>query len=204
MRALNLRDEPPPDAAGPPAGAPSAALVERGAYLARVGNCAACHTARGGAPMAGGKGIETPFGTVYASNLTPDAATGIGGWSSTDFWRALHNGRSKDGRLLYPAFPYPSYTRVTRDDADALYAWLRSLPAVAPAQPAARAALSLRQPGGAGGVAGAVLQARGAARRPGAHGRVEPRRLPGARPRPLRRLPRRRATLLGATSESWS
>lgn len=105
-------------------------LVARGAYLARAGNCMGCHTARGGAPYAGGRGIETPFGTVYASNLTPDAATGIGQWSADDFWRALHQGKSRDGRLLYPAFPYTSYTQVTRADSDALHAWLKSLPPV--------------------------------------------------------------------------
>ena len=127
---LDSRDEAAAgDAAAPPAAA-AAAQIERGAYLARVGNCAACHTARGGAPMAGGDGIETPFGTVHAGNLTPDPVTGIGRWSSADFWRALHHGRSKDGRRLYPAFPYPNYTRVGRADADALHAWLHSLPPV--------------------------------------------------------------------------
>jgi len=100
--------------------------VARGAYLARAGNCAACHTDRGGAAFAGGKGIATPFGTVYASNLTPDARTGIGTWSASQFWRALHNGRSADGRLLYPAFPYPNFTEITRADADALFAFLRA------------------------------------------------------------------------------
>lgn len=100
--------------------------VVRGAYLARAGNCAACHTDRGGAAFAGGKGIATPFGTVFASNLTPDARTGIGAWSAAQFWRALHNGRSADGRLLYPAFPYPNFTEVTRTDSDALFAYLRS------------------------------------------------------------------------------
>ena len=100
--------------------------VARGAYLARAGNCAACHTDRGGAAYAGGKGIATPFGTVYASNLTPDARTGIGAWSESQFWRALHNGRSADGRLLYPAFPYPNFTEITRADADALFAFLRT------------------------------------------------------------------------------
>ncbi len=108
----------------------TAELVERGAYLARAGNCAACHTERGGAAYAGGKGIATPFGTVYASNLTPDAETGIGRWSADDFWRALHHGQSRDGRLLYPAFPYPDYARVTREDSDALHAFLMSLPPV--------------------------------------------------------------------------
>lgn len=107
-----------------------AALIERGAYLARLGNCAACHTVRGGAPYAGGRAVPTPFGTLYGSNLTPDPDTGIGDWSADDFWRALHEGKAPGGRLLYPAFPYPEYTRVARADADALYAYLRSLPPV--------------------------------------------------------------------------
>ena len=127
---LNTRDEP--DLTSPaPAAAPDIAMVQRGAYLARVGNCMACHTARGGASYAGGRGIVTPFGTVYTSNLTPDNATGIGSWSPAHFWRAMHNGRSKDGRLLYPAFPYTSYTQVTREDSDALLAYLKSLTPVA-------------------------------------------------------------------------
>ncbi|MFS2032995.1 c-type cytochrome [Polaromonas sp. CT11-55] len=127
--ALNVRDEV--DVKAPVASAaPSDGLIARGAYLARAGNCQACHTAQGGQPYAGGRGIATPFGTVFTSNLTPDDKTGIGGWSSTHFWRAMHNGRSKDGRLLYPAFPYTSYTQVTREDSDALYAYLRSLPPV--------------------------------------------------------------------------
>lgn len=126
---LNQRGEPSiAPGAAPADGTP--AQIARGAYLARAGNCAACHTARGGPPYAGGRGIATPFGTVYASNLTPDPATGLGRWSADQFWRALHHGRSADGRLLYPAFPYPDYTRVTREDSDALYAFLRSLPPV--------------------------------------------------------------------------
>jgi mono/diheme cytochrome c family protein len=98
-------------------------VLQRGAYLAQVGNCAACHTARGGAAFAGGKAIATPFGTVYTSNITPDAATGIGRWSADAFYRALHEGRSADGHLLTPAFPYPNYTHVTRADSDDLYAY---------------------------------------------------------------------------------
>ncbi|CAH0348355.1 cytochrome c [Aquabacterium sp. CECT 9606] len=129
--ALNVRGEDP-ISAGPP-GPASAQLIASGAYLARTGNCMACHTARGGAPYAGGLGIQTPFGTVFTSNLTPDAQTGIGAWSSSEFWRAMHNGRSRDGRLLYPAFPYPNYTHVTRADSDAIFAYLQSLPAVAQA-----------------------------------------------------------------------
>lgn len=118
--------------AGPPAapGANRAELVAKGAYLARAGNCLACHTARGGAPFAGGRAIRTPFGTLYAPNITPDKETGIGGWSADDFWRALHNGKSKDGTLLYPAFPYPNYTKINRADADAMLAYFQSLPAV--------------------------------------------------------------------------
>ncbi|QOY96029.1 cytochrome c [Massilia sp. UMI-21] len=102
--------------------------IARGAYLARAGDCVACHTARGGAEYAGGRALDTPFGRLYGPNLTPDPDTGIGRWSADDFWNALHNGKSRDGRLLYPAFPYPNYTRVARTDADALFAYLRSLP----------------------------------------------------------------------------
>lgn len=105
----------------------SAELIERGAYLARAGNCIGCHTTRGGADYAGGRAIQTPFGTIHSTNITPDEATGIGGWSADDFWRALHNGKSKDGSLLYPAFPFPNYSKVTRDDADAMYAYFRTV-----------------------------------------------------------------------------
>ena len=126
--ALNVRDET--DVRATAAFAPTDSLIARGAYLARAGNCMDCHTARGGASYAGGLGIATPFGTVFTSNLTPDANTGIGSWSPAHFWRAMHNGRSKSGRLLYPAFPYTSYTQVTREDSDALFAYLRRQPAV--------------------------------------------------------------------------
>ncbi len=117
-----------------PAAVASAEQIRHGEYLSRAGNCAACHTERGGAPYAGGRGIDTPFGTVYSSNLTPDAATGLGRWSAAQFWRAMHHGRSADGHLLTPAFPYTNLTQVTRADSDALYAYLRSLPPVSLAQ----------------------------------------------------------------------
>ncbi|MFC5475849.1 cytochrome c [Paraherbaspirillum soli] len=104
--------------------------ITRGAYLVRAGDCMACHTARGGQSYAGGRAIQTPFGAIYSPNLTSDHATGIGSWSADDFWRAMHNGKSKDGSLLYPAFPYPNYTKVTRADADAMFAYLHSLPPV--------------------------------------------------------------------------
>lgn len=127
--AMNLRGEDPlPEQLQAFDATPQ--QVERGRYLALAGNCAGCHTTRGGQPYAGGLPIETPFGTIYSSNLTSDAKVGIGGWSSAHFWRAMHNGRSKDGRLLYPAFPYPNFTKVTREDSDAIYAYLRT---VAPA-----------------------------------------------------------------------
>ncbi len=132
---LNVRGEQPVSDALP-MGAASAEQVDRGAYLARVGNCAACHTVRGGQAYAGGKALSTPFGLVYAGNLTRDEETGLGRWSADHFWRALHHGRSRDGRLLYPAFPYTEYTHITREDSDALYAFLRTVPAVSQANQA--------------------------------------------------------------------
>ena len=110
--------------------------IARGEYLARAGNCSGCHSARGGDAFAGGKPIETPFGTVYASNLTRDDVTGLGRWDATDFWNAMHHGRSRDGRLLTPAFPFTNMTRVTREDSDAIFAWLQTLPAVSNQPPA--------------------------------------------------------------------
>ncbi len=101
----------------------------RGAYLARLGNCANCHTARGGAAYAGGRAIDTPFGAVFSSNITPDRVHGIGAWSADDFWRALHHGEARGGRLLNPAFPYTSFTHISRSDSDALFAYLQTLPA---------------------------------------------------------------------------
>lgn len=112
------------------AGAPVANTDEQialGRYLTLAGNCMACHTERGGKEYAGGRAIRTPFGDIYSSNITPDEETGIGKWTSDDFWRALHNGKSKDGSFLYPAFPYPSYTKVTRADSDAIFAYFKTL-----------------------------------------------------------------------------
>jgi mono/diheme cytochrome c family protein len=128
------RDTAPPAAAD--ARADDAAQVARGAYLARAGDCMACHTARGGAAYAGGRAIATPFGEIVSPNITSDRQTGIGNWSKDDFWNALHHGRSKDGRLLYPAFPYTNYTKITRADADALHAYLAGVaPVSQPSQP---------------------------------------------------------------------
>jgi mono/diheme cytochrome c family protein len=116
--------------------APAAAAIERGAYLARVGHCAGCHTARGGADLAGGRVIATPFGSVVAANLTPDADTGLGRWTPAAFRRALRDGRSADGRALLPACPYPNFSLVEAADADDLFAYLQSLPPVRHAVPA--------------------------------------------------------------------
>ncbi len=110
--------------------------VRRGEYLARAGNCMGCHTTRGGELYAGGRKLNTPFGQFVTPNITPDNETGIGRWNAEDFWQALHYGKSKDGRYLYPAFPYTEYTKVTRQDADAIFAYLRSLPAVVQSNPA--------------------------------------------------------------------
>jgi nicotinate dehydrogenase subunit B len=124
----------------------TAATIERGRQLAALGNCGGCHTAPGGAPYAGGRAIETPFGTVHSTNLTPDPATGIGRWSFSAFQRAMREGVSQDGRHLYPAFPYTAFTRIGDDDLNALYAYLMSRPALVRATPPAelRAPFNLR------------------------------------------------------------
>ncbi len=103
------------------------ALIARGRYLATVGDCAGCHTAQGGAYLAGGRSLATPFGNIPVPNITPDRETGLGDWSFEDFWQALHSGKGRHGELLYPAFSYTSYTKVNRDDALAIFAWLQSL-----------------------------------------------------------------------------
>jgi mono/diheme cytochrome c family protein len=101
--------------------------VQRGEYLARAGDCVSCHTASGSDPLAGGGRLNTPFGYMLAPNITPDATTGIGLWSSDDFYRALHDGINRAGEDMYPAMPYDFYTRVTRADSDAIYTYLRTL-----------------------------------------------------------------------------
>lgn len=106
--------------------------MARGAYLADAADCAACHTdsEHHGQPYAGGRALETPFGTFYSPNITPDRDTGIGQWSEAQFRRALRLGVAPDGTNYFPAFPYPSFTGIDDDDAGALWAYLRSLPAV--------------------------------------------------------------------------
>lgn len=109
--------------------------IERGRVLAALGNCAICHTTEGGQRNAGGRWMETPFGRIATTNLTPDPETGIGTWSFSAFQRAMREGISRDGRHLYPAFPYTSFAKTTDDDLQALYAYLMSQPAVHQATP---------------------------------------------------------------------
>ena len=110
----------------PGAGTWSAATLERGRLLAAVGDCAVCHTAPGGATNAGGLAMQTPFGTLYSSNITPDPTTGIGNWSYPAFERAMRDGISRDGKNLYPAFPYTAFRNINDADMQALYAYLMS------------------------------------------------------------------------------
>ncbi len=112
-------------------------LVTRGAYLAKAGDCVACHSAPKGKPFAGGLPMNTPMGKIYTTNITPDPETGIGKWTEEDFEKALRQGVSKDGHNLYPAMPYPSYTKVRDDDVKALYAYF--MKGVAPVNQANRA-----------------------------------------------------------------
>src|SRR4051812_18556429 len=109
--------EPPERASFDPA------RVTKGAELAAVGDCGRCHTVEGGAAYAGGYPLATPFGTIYATNITPDPETGIGRWSEAAFRRAMREGVDREGRHLYPAFPYDHFTLLTDDDDNALYAY---------------------------------------------------------------------------------
>lgn len=109
------------DSAAQPTGS---ALIARGEYLARAGDCSACHTVPGGQPFAGGVAFALPFGTIYAPNITPDKETGIGGWTDAEFVRALHRGIDRNGNNLYPAFPYTAYALLSTDDVLAIRAYL--------------------------------------------------------------------------------
>ena len=116
-------------------GAPAAAQelsssqIERGRYLAIAANCVSCHTDldHGGTPWAGGRELDTPFGVIVTPNITFDDETGIGRYTRDDFWRAMHEGIRRDGAQLYPAFPYPYFTRMPREDVDAIYDYLQTI-----------------------------------------------------------------------------
>ena len=140
LTALPLRGAIPPVSPPDPT-LYAAATIARGKALASLGACESCHTAPDGQPYAGGRGIATPFGTVYATNITPDVATGIGAWSFAAFLRAMREGIGRDGRHLYPAFPYTDFALATDDDLQAIYAYLMTLPPVRTA--AARTRLAI-------------------------------------------------------------
>lgn len=106
------------------------AAIARGEYLARAGDCVACHTVPGGKLFGGQRAMATPFGTLYSPNISSDKETGIGKWTADQFYTMMHNGHSPDGSLLYPAMPFAAYTKITREDSDAIFAYLKSVPAV--------------------------------------------------------------------------
>jgi mono/diheme cytochrome c family protein len=131
-------------AASLPTLARDTAEIARGRYLAQAGDCESCHTDRGGKPFTGGRAIATPFGTIYSRNITPDAATGIGDWSEEDFYRAMHEGLDREGQHLYPAFPYPWFTKLSRVDVHSIKVYLDTLPPVSQTAPPNEMALPLR------------------------------------------------------------
>ena len=127
-KRVELADFKGSDPTGAPANLANADLIARGEYLTRAADCAACHTAPGGKPFAGGLPFKLPMiGTIYSTNLTPDSETGIGAWSDKEFLKALHQGIGKDGKHLYPAFPYTSYALMTDNDVLAIKAYLLTL-----------------------------------------------------------------------------
>ncbi|MHB8476855.1 MAG: c-type cytochrome [Steroidobacteraceae bacterium] len=109
---------------------PGADQVRRGQYLVAAGDCMSCHLRAGGEPFAGGLALKTPFGVIYSSNITPDPQSGIGTWTSEQFYHAMHDGKGVHGENLYPAFPYPWFRRASRADDDAIFAYLKTTPAV--------------------------------------------------------------------------
>jgi mono/diheme cytochrome c family protein len=110
--------------------AQDASVVARGEYLARASDCIACHSKPGERPFAGGRPMATPFGTLYSPNISPDRETGIGAWTADEFYKMMHTGRSRSGELLYPAMPFTAYTKMTRADVDAIFAYLKTVPAI--------------------------------------------------------------------------
>ena len=113
--------------ANSPGAAGADSRIEHGRYLVNAGNCISCHTRPGGVPFTGGVAFDTPFGTIYSTNITPDGETGLGKWSVADLQRAMHEGIARDGSHLFPAFPYTSFTKVSDADVADIYAYLRTL-----------------------------------------------------------------------------
>jgi mono/diheme cytochrome c family protein len=112
------------------ASTPDADKIRKGQYLVAVGDCMSCHLRPGGEPLAGGLDMHTPFGVIYTSNITSDRDTGIGNWTNDQFYQAMHDGKAEDGSNLYPAFPYPWFHLTTREDDDAIFAFLKTTPPV--------------------------------------------------------------------------
>jgi mono/diheme cytochrome c family protein len=134
-KRVSLADYHDKDPTGVPDELKSASIVERGEYLTRAADCAACHTVKGGEPFAGGRAFVLPFGTMYSTNITPDADTGIGAYTDADFLNAIHKGVGRGNVNLYPAMPYASYTYMSDADALAIKAYLFTLrPLHAPAR----------------------------------------------------------------------
>jgi len=125
--AVELSEYKGPSPVGVPAEVMGADIVIRGKYLTEAADCEACHTKPDGVPYAGGRAFKLPFGTLYTPNITPDRETGIGQWSDADFLTAVHKGIAPDGSMLYPAFPYASYTQLPDEDVLAIKAYLFSL-----------------------------------------------------------------------------
>jgi mono/diheme cytochrome c family protein len=121
---VDLLRQPIPDTT------PNAEQLRRGQYLTAAGDCMSCHLRDGGEPLAGGLGLNTPFGVIYTPNITSDKETGIGNWTADQFYQAMHKGIDDEGSNLYPAFPYPWFTLVNREDDDAILAFLKTTPAV--------------------------------------------------------------------------
>ena len=122
---------PAPAAPEPATAAPAAPVMSPGQYAAILGDCEACHSRPGGQPFSGGVPLESPFGTIYSANITPDKDHGIGNWTREQFRRAMKHGKDDAGRNLYPAFSYPYYSHVHEADVDAIYDYLRTVPAAA-------------------------------------------------------------------------
>ena len=136
-RKVALTDYRQGDPTGVPAELKAASVVERGEYLTRAADCLVCHTAKDGAPFAGGRAFVLPFGVLYSTNITPDGPTGIGSYSLADFDVAVRRGVAKDGHRLYPAMPFPSYAKLSDDDVRKLYGFF--MHTVSPAQQPNRA-----------------------------------------------------------------
>jgi mono/diheme cytochrome c family protein len=164
-------------------------LVAKGEALAGGGYCATCHTAKGGQKLAGGYAMQTPFGVIYSTNITPDPETGIGTWTETAFARAMREGVARDGSHLFPAFPYTHFPKLSDNDVRALYAYLMTRPPVRAAVRANGLPFPLNIRALQAGMEIAGLQARAVPARCRQKCRMESRRLSGAGFEPLRRLP---------------